>query len=560
MQFGIFSVSDITTDPTNGRTPSEAERIKAVVAIAQKAEEVGLDVFALGEHHNPPFFSSSPTTPLGHIAARTTTLQLSTATTLITTNDPVKIAEDYAMLQHLSDGRVDLMMGRGNTGPVYPWFGQDIRNGIELAVENYALLRRLWREDVVNWEGKFRTPLQGFTSTPRPLDGVPPFVWHGSIRSPQIAEQAAYYGDGFFHNHIFWPPEHTQRMVEFYRRRYEHYGHGSADQAIVGLGGQVFMRKNSQDAVNEFRPYFDVAPVYGHGPSLEEFTRETPLTVGSPQQVIERTLGFRAYVGDYQRQLFLMDHAGLPLKTVLEQLDLLGEEVVPVLRKEFEALRPAHVPEAPTHTSLLAAATLDRTPLLLPRRGPGHEPHRRRRHRRPEPAVVDPAAGRPVGRVHGSGPAPLRRGGAGRGHRASKPRARAHRQPAHRLPERRARRRAGARRPCGRGHRGDADLQRFLQRSVQDVLRRARGRRLGGQAGADRRDRRHRAALVGTGVRDASALRLPQGRGGTHGGVRGDRGLRLLVSCRPGRRRGSRARGPRDVPPADRAGGPVLAP
>lgn len=356
MQFGIFTVSDITQDPTTGRTPSEAERIKAVQAIALKAEEVGLDVVALGEHHNPPFFSSSPTTTLAWIAAQTSTIQLSTSTTLITTNDPVKIAEDYAMLQHLAEGRVDLMMGRGNTGPVYPWFGQDIRNGIELAVENYALLRRLWREDVVDWQGTYRTPLRGFTSTPRPLDGVPPFVWHGSIRSPEIAEQAAYYGDGFFSNHIFWPPEHTQRMVEFYRRRFEHHGHGRADQAIVGLGGQVFMRKSSQDAVREFRPYFDVAPVYGHGPSLEEFTEQTPLTVGSPQQVIERTLGFREYVGDYQRQLFLIDHAGLPLTTVLEQLDLLGEEVVPVLRKEFAALKPAHVPEAPTHASLVAAA------------------------------------------------------------------------------------------------------------------------------------------------------------------------------------------------------------
>src|SRR5688572_19546801 len=249
MQFGIFSVSDITTDPTTGRTPSEAERLSAVLAIAKKAEEVGLDVFALGEHHNPPFFSSSPTTTLAYIAAQTTTLQLSTATTLITTNDPVKIAEDYAMLQHLAGGRVDLMMGRGNTGPVYPWFGQDIRNGLPLAVENYALLRKLWDDDVVDWSGQFRTPLSGFTSTPRPLDGVAPFVWHGSIRSPQIAEQAAHYGDGFFSNHIFWPKEHTARMVEFYRRRFAHHGHGAADQAIVGLGGQVFMRKNSQDEI-----------------------------------------------------------------------------------------------------------------------------------------------------------------------------------------------------------------------------------------------------------------------------------------------------------------------
>lgn len=355
MQFGVFSVSDLTTDPTTGRTPTERERIKAVVTIAKKVEEVGLDVFALGEHHNPPFFSSSPTTTLASIAAQTERIVLSTATTLITTNDPVKIAEDYAMLQHLADGRVDLMMGRGNTGPVYPWFGQDIRQGINLAVENYALLRRLWDEEVVDWKGRFRTPLQGFTSTPRPLDGVAPFVWHGSIRSPEIAEQAAFYGDGFFHNHIFWPPSHTQQMVELYRRRFEHYGHGSADQAVVGLGGQVFMRANSQDAVREFRPYFDNAPVYGHGPSLEEFTRQTPLTVGSPQQVIERTLGFREYVGDYRRQLFLIDHAGLPLKTVLEQLDILGEQVVPVLRREMDALRPAHVPDAPTHASRVAA-------------------------------------------------------------------------------------------------------------------------------------------------------------------------------------------------------------
>ena len=344
MQFGVFTVGDVTPDPTTGRIPTEHERIKAMVAIALKAEEVGLDVFATGEHHNPPFVPSAPTTMLGYVAARTERLLLSTATTLITTNDPVKIAEDFAMLQHLADGRVDLMLGRGNTGPVYPWFGQDIRNGIPLAVENYALLHKLWREDVVDWEGHFRTPLQSFTSTPRPLDGVPPFVWHGSIRSPEIAEQAAYYGDGFFANHIFWPASHTQKMVGLYRERFEHYGHGSADQAIVGLGGQVFMRKNSQDAVKEFRPYFDNAPVYGHGLSLEEFSAETPLTVGSPQEVIDRTLGFREYVGDYLRQLFLMDHAGLPLSTVLEQLDILGEEVVPVLRKEFDALRPEHVP------------------------------------------------------------------------------------------------------------------------------------------------------------------------------------------------------------------------
>jgi putative FMN-dependent luciferase-like monooxygenase len=292
---------------------------------------------------------------LAYLAAQTEKIVLSTSTTLITTNDPVRLAEDYAYLQHLADGRMDLMLGRGNTGPVYPWFGKDIRQGVELAVENYALLRKLWDEDVVNWKGKFRTPLQGFTSTPRPLDGVAPFVWHGSIRTPEIAEQAAYYGDGFFHNNIFWPISHTKQMVALYRRRFEHYGHGAADQAIVGLGGQVFMAKNSQDAVRQFRPYFDSAPVYGHGPTLEDFTEQTPLTVGSPQQVIDRYATMRDHVGDYQRQLFLMDHAGLPLGTVLDQIEMLGSEVVPVLRKEFATGRPAHVPDAPTHANRVAA-------------------------------------------------------------------------------------------------------------------------------------------------------------------------------------------------------------
>ena len=371
MQFGVFTVGDVTPDPTTGHAVSEAERIRIMLTVALKAEEVGLDVFATGEHHNPPFVPSSPTTMLGYVAAKTERLMLSTATTLITTNDPVKIAEDYAMLQHLAGGRVDLMMGRGNMGPVYPWFGQDIRNGIALAYENYALLHRLWHEDVVDWEGKFRTPLTGFTSTPRPLDGVPPFVWHGSIRSPEIAEQAAYYGDGFFHNNIFWPKEHVQRMVELYRRRFEHYGHGPADRAIVGLGGHVFMRQKSQDAIREFRPYFDHAPVYGGSMSLEDYMAQTPMTIGSPQEVIDRTMSFREIVGDYQRQLFLADHAGLPLKTVLEQMDMLGELVVPVLRREFAALRPAHVPDGPPlHPAVVAARTARDVPAPVATDGP----------------------------------------------------------------------------------------------------------------------------------------------------------------------------------------------
>jgi putative FMN-dependent luciferase-like monooxygenase len=361
MQFGIFSVSDVAKDPVSGYTPSEGERIKAAVALAKHADEAGLDVFAIGEHHNPPFFDSSPTTLLAHIAAVTQRVILSTATTLITTNDPVKIAEDYAMLQHLADGRLDLMLGRGNTAPVYPWFGQDIRKGLELALENYNLLHRLWREDVVDWEGRFRSALQGFTATPRPLDDVPPFVWHGSIRTPEIAEQAAYYGNGFFANNILAPTGNFRKLVNFYRRRFEHHGHGSQQEAIVGLGGQAYIAQRSQDAYAEYRPYWDHNP-FGIQMPLEDWAQATPTSVGSPQEVIDKTLTFQEMYGDYQRQLWVVDHGGLPLASALKQIDYLAEEVVPVLRSELASRRAPGVPDAPTHSDLVKAKYGDAAP------------------------------------------------------------------------------------------------------------------------------------------------------------------------------------------------------
>ena len=269
MQFGIFSVGDVTTDPTTGGRrprPSGSRRGRDRL----KAEEVGLDVFATGEHHNPPFVPSSPTTTLAYIAAQTERLCSRPRTTLITTNDPVKIAEDYAILQHLSGGRVDLMMGRGNTGPVYPWFGKDIRDGITLAVENYApAAPALARGRSSTGRASSARPLQGFTSTPRAARR------HAAVRlarlDPQPRDRRA---GGVLRRRLLPQPhllagQHTEQMVELYRRRFEHYGHGAADQAIVGLGGQVFMRPQQPGrgarvpAVLRQRPGLRPRPVAG---------------------------------------------------------------------------------------------------------------------------------------------------------------------------------------------------------------------------------------------------------------------------------------------------------
>ena len=184
---------------------------------------------------------------------------------------------------------------------------------------------------------------------------MPPFVWHGAIRTPEIAEQAAYYGNGYFANNILAPNFHFVPLVNLYRERFAHYGHGTPEQAIVGLGGHAFIAKRSQDAVRTFRPYFEGSPIYGQSYRLEDYMDGTPMSVGSPQEVIEKTLTFQQGFGDYQRQLWNVDSGGLPLEMVLEQVELLGTEVVPVLRREMEARRAPEVPDAPTHASLVRA-------------------------------------------------------------------------------------------------------------------------------------------------------------------------------------------------------------
>ncbi len=181
---------------------------------------------------------------------------------------------------------------------------------------------------------------------------MPPFVWHGAIRTPEIAEQAAFYGNGYFANHILAPNFRFRPLVNLYRKRFEHYGNGTADQAIVGLGGHAYIARRSQDAYAAFRPYFENHVLF-RGSRLEDHADRTPLSVGSPQEVIDKTLTFHEGFGDYQRQLWNLDVLSIPIESVLEQVELLATEVVPVLRRELAARRAPGVPDAPTHTTLV---------------------------------------------------------------------------------------------------------------------------------------------------------------------------------------------------------------
>ncbi|ANZ39486.1 hypothetical protein BBK82_28995 [Lentzea guizhouensis] len=158
MQLGVFTPGDL--DP------------HGIVDLAIAAEQAGLDVFAVGEHHNPPYNSSSPATLLAFAAARTTRIQLSTATTLITTNHPARLRAEYATLHHLAGGRTDVVLGRGNTAKVFGWFGQEIEYGLQLTLDHYAELTADWPDR--------------------------PYLWHACTRSPEIADLAAANDDGLF--------------------------------------------------------------------------------------------------------------------------------------------------------------------------------------------------------------------------------------------------------------------------------------------------------------------------------------------------------------------------
>ena len=297
MQFGIFTVSDITEDPTTGsdaqrgarrsRTPSRSPSTPKRSG-STSSRSASTTTRRSGRRRRR---RRSPTSP-----PRPSACMLSTATTLITTNDPVKIAEDFAMLQHVV-GRPRRPHARPRQHrPGVPVVRQGHPSGPPARDRELRPAAPLWREDVVDWEGKFRTPLQGFTSTPRPLDGVAPFVWHGSIRTPEIAEQAAYYGDGFFANNIFWPTEHYQRLIALLppalralRARHARAGDRRARRPGVHARRTRRMRCASSGRTSTTRRSTGTARRSRTSPSM------TPLTVGSPQQVIDRYAGMREH-------------------------------------------------------------------------------------------------------------------------------------------------------------------------------------------------------------------------------------------------------------------------
>jgi alkanesulfonate monooxygenase SsuD/methylene tetrahydromethanopterin reductase-like flavin-dependent oxidoreductase (luciferase family) len=340
MKFLAITLIVHAPDPITGIQPSTNQRLRQVIDNALLAEELGFDGFGVGERHERPFISSSPPVVLSHIAALTSRIRLFTAVTTLSLLDPVRAYEDYATLDHLSNGRLELIIGKGNGSAQRDLFDVTTEDQWARNIESYELFRRLWREDKVSWSGQFRPELSDAEVWPKPLQ-QPIRIWHGSATSQESVDLAAKYGDPLFSANVTNPIEPYAELVGYYRERWAHYGHDPAD-AIVGAGtAGYYAAHRSQDAIDVYRPIFTanlafqrrlgLEPVFT---TLEDFIERSSALIGSPQQIIDKVHRYHEQFGHSVLHL-QADGSGLSCEQHRASLELFQSDVAPVLCRDI---------------------------------------------------------------------------------------------------------------------------------------------------------------------------------------------------------------------------------
>lgn len=340
VKFLLLTLITHQPDPVTAVSVSAAQRLRGVVDSAVLAEELGFDGFAVGERHEDPFISSSPPVVLSNIAAKTSRIGLFTAVTTLSLLDPVRAFEDYSTLDNLSDGRLELMIGKGNGSAQAELFAVTAEDQWDRNREGYELLRLLWESDKVTWPARFRPPLVDAKALPRPLQ--PRIrIWHGSATSKDSVDLAAQHGDPIFSANVTYPVEPYAELVRHYRQRWEFYGRRPED-ALVGAGTAGFhLAPTSQQAVADYRQVFAARLAFQRQAGLpvvfetiEDFVERSSALIGSPQQVIDK-------VGRYHEQLghevihLSADGDGVTPAQKRRTLELFQSEVAPVLRAQI---------------------------------------------------------------------------------------------------------------------------------------------------------------------------------------------------------------------------------
>lgn len=341
MKFLLFSLLSNNAHPLTGKALTTQEKFQNVINQAIMAEQQGFDAFGVGERHGPPFLSSSPAVILSSIAAQTSSIRILTTVTVLSVLDPVRVAEDFATLDHLSQGRLELIIGKGNDPRHYALFGITEEEQWASLEERYELLKTLWRDENINWSGKYRPPLINFTVEPRPFQTSIP-IWHGSASSKISTELAAKNGEPIFSSNVFHPLAKYKELIDHYKERLEYYGHDSS-KAIIGSGaGSLYIADTKEEAIKKYQPYYDIfsstdAAKHNQSPftNLEDNIANGPILVGSAESIIEKIIHYHKYYG-HQIQGISVD--GLTEEEQKEQLQRFSEDIMPVLRKEIPDL------------------------------------------------------------------------------------------------------------------------------------------------------------------------------------------------------------------------------
>jgi alkanesulfonate monooxygenase SsuD/methylene tetrahydromethanopterin reductase-like flavin-dependent oxidoreductase (luciferase family) len=327
-------------DPLTGVLKSTSERFDEVVADAVLAEELGFDGYGVGERHERPFISSSPPVVLSYVAAKTTKIKLFTTVTTLSLLDPVRAFEDYSTLDHLSGGRLELMIGKGNGSAQRQLFAVTPDDQWDRNAEAYDLFRQLWRSDRVTWSGRFRPALHDAEALPRPRQESIR-IWHGSATSEASVDLAARYGDPLFSANVTNPIEPYAELVRYYRERWAHYGHDPAT-AVVGAGtAGYYAAPRSQDALTTYRPIWEATAAMQRRMGLpavfsdfEDYVARSSALIGSPEQIIDKVHGYHAQLGHRVLHLHADAH-GLTPAQHRSTLELWQSDIAPTLRRSI---------------------------------------------------------------------------------------------------------------------------------------------------------------------------------------------------------------------------------
>lgn len=340
MELGISSFGEIIPDKVSGKAVNAHKRMQELLAEIKLADEVGLDVFALGEHHRPDFMVSAPEVILAAGAAITKNIRLSSSVTVLSSADPVRTYQNFASLDLISNGRAEIMAGRGSFIESFPLFGYDLQDYDELFTEKLDLLININKNEIVNWKGKHRAAIRNLGVYPRPIQEELP-IWLAVGGTPASAVRAGKMNLPMTLAILGGTPDRFVPFTDLYRKSYKDAGH-DPEQFKLAINSHFYLAEDSEQAADEFYPAYEllmnrVGKERGWSPMERhyfEFLRtQGPLMVGSPQQVIDKILMFHGLFKNTRYLAQMMGGHELPHSKILKSIELFGKVVAPAVRE-----------------------------------------------------------------------------------------------------------------------------------------------------------------------------------------------------------------------------------